>query len=245
MNLRASMLTTTAAAVLCLASPVLSVAEEEKELIGDMIPGEFSANVTLTSDYSFRGVSQTQEGPALQGGIDWSHDSGFFLGTWGSTIKFAGDKSYLEQDFYGGWGHSIGDFSFDVGAYFYWYPKEETYNYWEFQLNGGYDFGPAALSAGVLYSPNYFGTLGDGWYMSTGVSVPIPVDFVDLSVDANVGYTMTDDPIFTDDDYVDWNLGLVVGITEMISFDLRYVDTDENNVPGADARFIGGVTLSF
>lgn len=60
-----------------------------------------SANVALTTDYVWRGVSQNQEDPALQGGFDYSHDSGFYVGVWGSNVSFGGATT--ELDFYAGW----------------------------------------------------------------------------------------------------------------------------------------------
>lgn len=67
------------------------------------IPGEFESYVTLVSEYSFRGVAQSDEGPALQGGVDWSHDSGFYIGSWASTVDFNdGDEANIELDIFAG-----------------------------------------------------------------------------------------------------------------------------------------------
>ncbi len=235
-------------------TPTRALADDEQ-----LIPGEFSGNVALVSDYSFRGISQTQTDVAFQGGLDWAHDSGVYLGLWGSTIKFPEDDSFLEQDIYGGFANEVGAFSYDVGAVFFWYPKEEALNYWEFAFNGAYDFDVAAVSAGFLWSPDYFGVLGDGYYLSTGVSVPLPVtDRLDVSIDANLGYTIMDknlyemevDEVVVDavDDYLDWNVGLTVGFPSGIGVDLRYVDTDISKGLGGDdteARFVAGLSYSF
>jgi len=214
----------------------------------DWFPGEFSGNVTLISDYIFRGVSQTRESFALQAGIDWSHDSGIYAGVWGSSISFAEeDNTFLEQDAYVGYAGEIGKFSYDLAAIFFYYPKENDFNYWEFALNTGYDLGFSAVSFGILWSPSYFGTLDDGIYVSTGVNVPFPIDIpygFDLALDVTFGYTKTDEVIFTDDDYIDWSVGLVVGLPKGFSLDLRYHDTDvQQDI--ADARFVGGLTFSF
>lgn len=226
-----------------------AMADEEvavEEEVDEGLPGAFSGNFSLVTDYSFRGVSQTGREIAIQGGIDWAHDLGFYLGIWGSSIKFAGDNSFLEQDFYGGYANSIGDFSYDVGTIFFFYPKEQQYNYWEFVLNLGYDLDVAALSLGLVGSPDYFGTLGTGFYVSSGVSVPIPVEipYVDLSIDGNAGWTTAEENILDDDEYFDWNLGLVVELPENVSLDFRYVDTDIKDVYDADARFVFGITYS-
>ena len=62
-------------------------------------PVEFSANVGYFSDYIYRGGSQTQDGPAIQGGFDMAHESGFYLGTWASNVDF-GNSANIEIDFY-------------------------------------------------------------------------------------------------------------------------------------------------
>ena len=79
------------------AEPVQQAQAAEKK---SMIPGEFSAGVLLTNDYVFRGISQTDDVPAIQGNIDWSHDSGIHLGMWASNVKFT-DAS-IEIDYTGG-----------------------------------------------------------------------------------------------------------------------------------------------
>ena len=101
----------------------------------------FSANVGLYSQYIFRGLTQTNGRPAVQGGADYSHSSGFYLGTWASNIKWlrqnfstplveAGQYNNggeLEWDFYGGykWGFAP-DWTLDLGALYYWYPGDVT-----------------------------------------------------------------------------------------------------------------------
>ena len=81
---------------------------------------EFSANVALTPDYSFRGITQTDSGPAIQGGFDAAHGV-FYAGTWASSVDF-GDDTTMEIDFYGGVAPSIGNSDFDFRANYYVYP---------------------------------------------------------------------------------------------------------------------------
>ncbi|CAM2068671.1 Bacterial protein of unknown function (Gcw_chp) [Sulfidibacter corallicola] len=77
--------------------------------------GEFSANLGLTADYVWRGESQTDEEPALQGGLDYALDLGFYVGTWASNVKFGEDRD-VEVDLYGGYGYEgKNGFTFDVG----------------------------------------------------------------------------------------------------------------------------------
>ena len=82
-----------------------------------------SGNLGIFSDYRFRGISQTNKKPAIQGGIDFAHKSGFYLGNWNSNIDSAGfSGANIEMDFYGGWKTTWEDFGFDVGVLYYYYP---------------------------------------------------------------------------------------------------------------------------
>lgn len=90
-----------------------------------------SGSLALTSDYLFRGITQSNEEPALQGGLEYAHESGFYAGTWGSSISWLSDadpgvSSQVEIDGYAGWRGSFGDsgVGFDVGALTYWYPGD-------------------------------------------------------------------------------------------------------------------------
>ncbi|MHB1233190.1 MAG: TorF family putative porin [Burkholderiales bacterium] len=100
-------------------------------------PYTLTANVGLYSQYVFRGLTQTNEDPAVQGGFDFTHSSGFYLGTWASNISWLKENattaanatagSYntggsIEMDFYGGYRGSVGDFGYDVGLLQYYYP---------------------------------------------------------------------------------------------------------------------------
>jgi uncharacterized protein (TIGR02001 family) len=134
-----------------------------------------TGNMTIATDYRFRGISQTfgegffTIGPAIQGGIDYSHSSGFYLGNWNSNVSgntFPNGSS-IEMDFYGGWKGSWGDWGLDVGTIYYYYPgawyptfdsggnfhKQDTNN-WEVYVGGSWKW----FSAKYFYSvSNYFG----------------------------------------------------------------------------------------
>jgi uncharacterized protein (TIGR02001 family) len=211
----------------------------------DWFPGSLSGNATIITDYSFRGVSQTQRDTAFQGGFDWAHDSGIYAGLWGSSVSL-GD-AFLEQDFYGGFANSVGDFSYDINVVFFLYPQESDFNYFEFVAKGSYDFGFLSANLGLIGSPDYFGILGTGFYVPFGFAVPIPEDikYFDLGVDANAGYTSTEQDIFEDGHYWDWNTGLTVSLPVGLSFDFRYVDTDVKDCHDCDARFVFGTTYAF
>lgn len=110
---------------LLLASAVASaLAAPSAVLAQAKSPHTVTGNMSLVSDYRFRGISQTYEKAALQGGIDYSHASGFYLGTWGSSVSGLSynNGSGLELDLYGGYKFAAGPVTLDLGALYYMYP---------------------------------------------------------------------------------------------------------------------------
>ena len=87
-----------------------------------------TGNMSLVSDYRFRGIAQTFEKPALQGGFDFAHSSGLYVGNWNSNISEGAGfpQGNLEMDFYGGFKKSFGDLGLDVGAIYYYYPGTDA-----------------------------------------------------------------------------------------------------------------------
>ena len=91
-------------------------------------PHTLTGNLGLFSSYRFRGIDQTFGKPALQGGIDYSHASGFYVGNWNSNVNEGAGypEGNLEMDFYGGWKGSWGDWGLDVGGIYYYYPGTDA-----------------------------------------------------------------------------------------------------------------------
>ncbi len=83
-----------------------------------------TGNLGLFSSYRFRGIEQTWGKPAIQGGFDYAHSSGLYLGNWNSNVsEWAGyPGGSIEMDFYGGYKTSFGDYGLDVGGLYYYYP---------------------------------------------------------------------------------------------------------------------------
>ena len=110
-----------------LAALFITAAASPLAMAGDS-EHSFSGNMTLTSEYVFRGYSQTNDKPALQGGIDYAHSSGAYVGLWASNISWISDSTpgasaSLEMDVYAGYGGDIGNgMSYDVGVLTYLYP---------------------------------------------------------------------------------------------------------------------------
>lgn len=118
-----------------------------------------TANVGLFTDYRFRGISQTNKNPAIQGGFDFSMKNGIYLGNWNSNIDSAGFAgSNIEMDFYGGYKATFGEFGVDVGVIYYYYPgSEPTVDNTEIYVGGSW--GPIAVK--YYYAVSDFFSLPD------------------------------------------------------------------------------------
>ncbi|MEK7801803.1 MAG: TorF family putative porin, partial [Pseudomonadota bacterium] len=192
-----------AAALLAFSLPALA---EESAKTCDV--GEFTGNVALVSDYTFRGVSQSKEEPTIQGGFDWAQAStGLYLGVWGSGVDFT--DATTEIDLYGGIGGSMNKFSWKLGGIYYYYPGAAgnlNYDFWEAAAVFGYDFGVVQTNLALNYSPNYFTDSGSAFYTSLNATAPLPHDF---RIDAHVGRQVVDDnAAFGYKYYNDWSLGV-------------------------------------
>jgi uncharacterized protein (TIGR02001 family) len=123
-----------------------------------------TGNVTLATDYRFRGISQTDRDPAIQGGFDLGTESGLYLGTWASNIQFAGS---MEWDFYGGWKGEVTDgVTLDVGAIYYKYPSANDSGEPEVDyVEGKVALSTMGFTVGVNYSPDYSFESGNFWYV--------------------------------------------------------------------------------
>ena len=120
--MRKSVLAASVAAALAI--PGVAAAQQAAPAAEAKSPHTFTGNMTIISEYRFRGISQTFGKPAIQGGIDYSHASGFYLGNWDSNVSdtagYPGGN--IEMDFYGGWKNTWGDYGLDLGLLYYYYP---------------------------------------------------------------------------------------------------------------------------
>lgn len=171
-------------------------------------PHTFTANVGLFSQYIFRGLTQTDRKPALQGGFDYSHESGIYVGTWASNISWLKENfstpgnttgqyksgGRIEWDFYGGYKGNFGktDFTYDIGLLYYYYPGT-----------------PKSIAQGCVYGANtacprantteLYGALGWKWaYVkyshgidnkTFGVPNSRGTNYLDLTADVPIGET--------------------------------------------------------
>ncbi|WP_373032069.1 TorF family putative porin [Sulfurovum sp.] len=209
--------------------PVAPVAEpivEESAL-------EISANLAITSNYVWRGWTQTSNSPAVQGGIDLGY-KGFYLGTWLSNVSWTSDdSSSLEADFYAGYAGEIGKFGYDIGYAYYSYPNvSDDYNFDEAYVGVSYDFDVVAVNAKY-----YFGldTEIDGTdYWDVGFTAGLPMD---VTLAATYG------------DYDDFGTNYIVSLAKTFGkfeVSVAYTDYEDDTFSALDEdHIVGTISTSF
>lgn len=216
-----------------------------------------TGNVGVVSEYMFRGVTQTFNGAAVSGGLDYAADSGIYVGTWASNINWGVGGS--ELDVYGGFTKKFNDIvGIDVGAIYYYYPEAdeeaeavygEGFDPNTIEVYAGMILGPATVK--YFYSPNYFGNdtfNPDGDDVSSSylvASAAFPLSDT-LSLTAGVGYLVLSEETLCDaadllcpagveatDKIIDYNVGLAKTVGEGMTFNFSIAGTDlENDDPG-------------
>lgn len=207
-----------------------------------------TGNISLVSDYRFRGISQTFSKPALQGGFDYSHASGLYLGNWNSNVsQGAGFPSAnLEMDFYGGYKKTFGDIGLDVGFIYYYYPGSEAGPTIAFSPT---NFRTGSVASGKVDNKEFY--IGGTWkflslkyYHSIDDYFATPgtknSSYIDLAAtyDLGGGWGVTghigrlDFKDQLDGNYTDWKLGVTKDISGWV-FGAAYVDTNAKGNCGA------------
>lgn len=197
--------------------------------VGPAQAQEVEANVALTTDYRFRGVSLSDETIAIQGGLDLGFESGFYVGAWGSSIEPVGG-SELELDIYAGYGGAIGEtgLTFDVGVLGYLYPGEEDVAYAEFYGGVTGTTGLVESTVSIAYAPEQ-DNIGDDDNLYIAYSGSMPLGESGLSLSAGLGYETGafGDPDGDGDDKFDWTIA-IGGSAYGLDWSLAYVDTSED-----------------
>lgn len=235
-----------ACAALALMSSVPAFAQEEPTA-----PVTVSGSVAMVSDYRFRGVSMTDRGMAVQGGISVSHESGAYAGIWGSNLSGWGTfgGANMELDLSAGYAFDLGGATLDVGLVWYMYPSGlDTTDFAEPYVKLSSDIGPVSALVGVAYAPKQEalgkacsdaactiarpGDKEDNLYIWSDVSSAIPN--TPVTVKAHLGWSKGNSGLGPNGTslaptgkYLDWLVGADVAVPGTpLTLGIAYVDTD-------------------
>ena len=227
----------TVSVVAALAAPGLAAAQAPA---APASPHTLTGNVGLFSEYRFRGIDQTFGKPALQGGFDYAHSSGFYAGNWNSSINegagFPGGS--LEMDFYGGFKKSFGDFGFDIGAIWYYYPGTDASSTIQYSpVNSAGLAASGAVDNKEVYIGATWKFLSLKYYHSFDDYFSVPgsknTNYIDLGatwdlgngwgINGHVGQLKL--KAVNNGDYTDWKLGVTKDVGGYV-FGLAYIDTN-------------------
>lgn len=186
-------------------------------------PITLTGGIAVVSDYRFRGVSLSDKDIAVQPYLTVKHESGFYVGVWGSNLaENTGDD--VEVDLYAGFagGDAV---TYDIGATYYVYPGVSSFNYVEFTGKLGTTIGPATLGGQVSYVPSQDNTgNADNIYVATNAAIGIPD--TPLTLTGSVG--IEDGAFTTGSSKLDWSLGMT-GVVNGFTLGVAYVDTDRKS----------------
>lgn len=203
----------------------LAVAQEQKSAVS------ISANMAVTSNYVWRGMTQNRNSPALQGGVDFGY-KGAYLGVWGSNIEFGDDKASLEADFYGGYKNEIAGIGFDIGAIDYVYPNmSQEYNF-------------AEVYFGLSKEWELFGVRAK---YSKGVETNDldPEDYFEAGGFAKLPYELVFDASYGDYSTIGTNYALTLSRAfEKFKLSVAYIDFNHDDDSTLDEESVVG-TISF
>ncbi len=190
---------------------------------------ELEFNAGIYSDYILWGTTASDNNAVVQGGIDYGHESGFYLGTWVSTL---GDGQGQEVDLYGGYAFEAGGLDFDLGYVYYYYPALEDFDYGD--VYGSVGYGPFYASVQYALNAEDSDFEGSMIYKLGGDFEVMP----SVSLNAELGYTDLEPDSTT---WTFWSLGLTKS-TDYGDISLTYAQTDESEL---DPLFVVGYSISF
>jgi uncharacterized protein (TIGR02001 family) len=204
-------------------------------------PWSLSGEAAVVTDYRYRGYSLSDEGPALQVGLDLSHESGLYAGAWASTIDEygaddEGEGATVELDLFVGRAFTAAGFDWDVGLAAYTYPGGRDVDYLEIPVSASRTIGDFTGTLGLAYAPDQDGLGGQSnTYVYVGAN--LAPESWPVAVDATLGW---EDGAFGDRK-LDWTLSLARSFGPA-TLTLRYVDADADDVePG----LLGSLSLAF
>lgn len=200
---------------------------------------QISANAGVVSDYRFRGLSLSNRDPAVQGGLDLTTTSGWFAGTWASSIANNGG-SHTEVDLYGGHSGHVSGLDYSGTFYAYVYPGGHGVNYVELQGSLGKTIGPVTVSVLLAFTPNQKNTT-DNLYTALKTDIALPDTPLTVHLRAgreNGAY----------DNKWDWETGLAY-THKWLTVSASYIDTNYSGIDEAGregrAALVGSVIATF
>ncbi|MEO1573501.1 MAG: TorF family putative porin [Pseudomonadota bacterium] len=212
--------------------------------------GEYTANVGVTNNYIWRGLTQSENVAAVQGGIDYAAGNGFYIGTWASNVSYApGDVFSYEHDVYFGFSGESGDLSYDVGYLYYNYDEEAEFDFGE--IYGSIGYGNFSATLNILANteadeaPGQDFGFGQAYYLSLDYGTTVG-DGVELGF--HVGYHDGDfNEAFNGvpGSYTDFNVSLA---KNGFSFMITGTDLDDAGPEGLDndaIKFVVGYSMDF
>ncbi len=216
-----------------------------------------TGSAAVVSDYRFRGISQSDKRFALQGGLTVTHESGFYVSTWGSSIDdYVAAGSDQELDLIAGYSRTFGAATVDVGVLYYYYPGSGGANtdFVEPYASIKGTFGPATAKLSAAYAPKSRAlsvdgglTREDNLYVAGDLAASVPN--TPLGVSAHLGHSFGPSYLTIGDEYADWSVGATYTWSHL-TFGVSYVDTDKSlyspsgrNI--SKAGVVGSITASF
>jgi uncharacterized protein (TIGR02001 family) len=210
----------------CLFAPGAASAQTRVEALDLTL----SATPAVSSDYLFRGISQTRNRPAIQGTFEALHDSGLYAGAFISNVAFAGTNARQELDLLAGYRFEALGVAWDIGTIYYSYPgysrPSSGYNidYIEGVLKASKAIDTVTLLGSAFVSPNYFGQSGTGVYLEGGADVALPLGF---TASGRFGYQWIEhEPRFGTPDYATWSASLSREVAAGVTLAVGYYGTD-------------------
>jgi len=225
-------------------------AQDETDPPGDIT---ISGYAQVVSDYRFRGISQSEGKPAVQGSITVTHSSGFYVGTWASSLHDTPVLGKAEVDLYAGWtGDVASGITADAGLLYYVYPdgKVGDANRWEPYASLTAALGPATAKIGVNYAWEQDALNGgDNLYVYGEVGTAIPDLPLPVSIIGHLGYSdgARSPRILTGSGQqggFDWSLGATANLTRNISIGASYVGVQGASIDDLSTDTVVG-TLKF
>jgi uncharacterized protein (TIGR02001 family) len=215
-----------------------------------------TGTATGTSDYVFRNISQSNSRPAIQGSAELSHEVGVYVGVFASSVSFPGTDARQEVDGIVGYRHTIDALTVDVSGIYYGYPgytsQPGQYDiaFGEAMLKLKYDLDPVTFVGTAAWSPDFFGSSGNAYWLEAGIDWKTPV--LDIVLSGRIGYQWIENNArFGTPDYMAYSIYATIpihfGFSAAVGFYGTNISQSEcvGGLKVCDNRFIASVSWTF